>query len=110
MAEGKITPAEVYNLIPMSFPVTHNLPEFPFISKYPIDDWEAAGSPCFSKRSWYKLVMRICKNDMEHLGELFDTSETKEKLEADKEEMAANLKKPRLDAGSTAASSSGERV
>ena len=94
----------------MSFPVTHNLPQFPFISKYPIDEWEALGSPCFSKRSWYKLVMRICKNDMERLGELFDISKTKEKLEAEKAEMDENLKKQRLDAGGTAASSSGERA
>ena len=107
-AAGKMTPKEVQDLIPITFPVTHTMQEFPFISEYPIDKWEKAGKPCFSKRSWYKLVMLICQNDMDSLRDLLVSSKTK--LDAANEEMDETMKKQRLDAGGTAASSSGERA
>ena len=108
MAAKDLTLEKIKDLIPMTFPAAHSIPNFPLIAQYPVDQWEANGAPCFSKRSWYQLAMRVAMNDMQHLGEIFEMANINGKLEAKREEMAA--KKPRLEASSTAASSSGERV
>ena len=67
LAQTKLTALELLGVLPVSFPMTHNLPEFPGIAKYPIDEWEAIGAPYLSVKSWAKLAMHVAKHDMTNL-------------------------------------------
>ena len=75
MAARDLTPEALKDLIPVTFPVTHTIPGFPFISRYPIDSWEEQGAPAFSTQPWYKLAMCICRNDMTNLGNVYEFAE-----------------------------------
>ena len=77
MAAANLEPEEVKDLIPMTFPMAFNIPGFPYLAQYPIDEWEKGGAPFFSEVSWYKLAMRIARNDLKNLGRLFEFAEEK---------------------------------
>ena len=79
MASGDLSPAELKDMIPMTVPTTHLVDGFPGIARYPLNEWESAGEPCFSTESWCKLTMKVATKDMENLGTLFDIAE---KIEA----------------------------
>ena len=79
LTQHNLAAQELLGVLPVSFPMTHNLPEFPGIAKYPIDEWEAIGAPYLSVKSWAKLAMNVAKNDMTNLKGVFDVAQ---KLEA----------------------------
>eukprot|EP00974_Lingulodinium_polyedra_P017564 1704055-Lingulodinium_polyedra.AAC.1 len=56
----------------MAFPMTHNVPEFPCIAKYPVDAWEEAGAPWMSTKGWAKLCMKVAEKDLSNLQHVFD--------------------------------------
>ena len=77
MAAANLEPEEVKELIPMCFPMTFQIPGFPYLAHYPIDEWERGGAPYFSEESWYKLAMRIARNDLTNLHNLYEFAEKK---------------------------------
>ena len=77
MAQKELTPQELMDVLPVSFPVTHNIKEFPGVSSYPVDAWEDAGSPMLSVTGWIKLCVRIAQN----MGDLHTIFEAAEKLD-----------------------------
>ena len=80
MAAGKLSADDVKELIPTTFPITHTVPDFPCIARYPVDQWATTGAPCFSTQSWYKLAMRIAHHDMDNLGKIFDFAKALKRL------------------------------
>ena len=46
MAQKELTPDELFDVLPVAYPMTHQLPEFPGVARYPVDAWAAMGSPC----------------------------------------------------------------
>ena len=72
MAAKDLTPEDLQEAIPMSFPMTHLLKEFPGIARYPVDAWETAGAPFMSVRSWCKLCMRVAGHNMASLEKIFE--------------------------------------
>ena len=40
----------------------------PGIARYPIDEWEAKGEPCFSTKSWIKLCIKVANEDQTKLA------------------------------------------
>ena len=39
MGMANLTPAELKDIIPMSFPMTYEIPDFPGVARYPVDRW-----------------------------------------------------------------------
>ena len=58
-AQKDLTAQQLLDILPMAFPMTHTLPEFPGIAQYPIDEWEKAGPPFMRVKSWAKLAMGL---------------------------------------------------
>ena len=88
-ASEKLTAEELYDIIPMTFPMTLLFAEFPGIAKYPIDLWEREGHLALDKKGWCKLIAKIASKDMLNLGLIFDRAKTAEaevvkKAEVDK--------------------------
>ena len=48
-------------------PLTHTVPGFPGIAKYPVDAWEKMGAPAFTLKSWAKLCMRNASGELTNL-------------------------------------------
>ena len=59
----------------MAFPTTHTLPGFPMIARFPVDEWERANAPCFTLESWYKLAMKISRQDLANFHHVFELCE-----------------------------------
>ena len=66
----KLSQDELRSVIPVCFPMTHQIdPEImPGIARYPVDEWEREGSPCFDTKSWIKLCVKVASQDIENLG------------------------------------------
>ena len=71
LAQQNLSPHELEGILPVSFPMTHQLAEFPGVAKYPIDEWEEAGSPMLTVTGWCVLCMKIAEKDMENLHTIF---------------------------------------
>ena len=69
-----VTVENLWEMIPMAFPMTNGHPEFPFIAKFPVDDWIRAGAPCLTAKGWYKLCIRICGNNLDGLRHVFEVA------------------------------------
>ena len=72
MAQSSLTPRALQDLMPVSFPLTHTMDEFPGVARYPVDAWEAADAPMMAATGWTKLCMRIAIKHMGHLGDIFE--------------------------------------
>ena len=46
MAQKDRTAERLLDVLPIAFPMTHTLPEFSGIAKYPVDEWERQRHPC----------------------------------------------------------------
>ena len=81
MAYKKLSPEELKAVIPVCFPMTHQIdPEImPGIARYPVDDWEHEGEPCFDTKSWIKLCIKVANQDLTNLAGICAIAE---KLEA----------------------------
>ena len=68
-----ISPEELLEIVPMSFPMTHvvDADVFPGIAKYPVDEWLEQGAPRQSAHGWIKLGRKIASNDMLNLESIF---------------------------------------
>ncbi len=92
MAQKELTPTELMDVLPISFPVTHNLPEFPGVSIYPIDAWEEAGSPMLTVVGWVKLCVRISKKNFERLESIFEAAQKVDQKVANEEKDQCDLR------------------
>ena len=78
LAAELLSPADLFEVLPMCFPMTHPVPVFPFIAKYPVDHWESEGAPYFDEDSWIKFSKVVASRDLENLGSLFKLCEEAE--------------------------------
>ena len=61
MAQRELTSNDIVGIMPVTYPMTNRLPEFPCVARYPIDSWEAMGSPTLSTKGWIEMCMRIAQ-------------------------------------------------
>ena len=69
-----LTPQELMDAHPMSFPATQSHTSS-CVARYPVDDWEASGCPKFSTMSWCKLAMKVAEKDYTSLSKLFEVAD-----------------------------------
>ena len=72
MATRLLSPQELQDVIPMGFPMTHEVEGLPCIARYPIDMWELNGAPIMTTKGWAKLCMKIAEHDLDNLQNVFD--------------------------------------
>ena len=53
----------------------HQLQQFSGVARYPIDAWEAAGSPMLTTTGWIKMCMRIAQKNISELHVVFEASQ-----------------------------------
>ena len=75
MAQKDLTPEELLDTLPMAFPMTHTIPEFPGVAQYPVDAWERNGAPRMTVKSWCKLCMKVAAKDLENLSKVFEIAQ-----------------------------------
>ena len=77
---------KVYKEIPMTFPITYKHPSYPFLSKFPIDEWVANGAEYMTVKGWSMFFMAItegCKSGV--LAEIFEVASALNQHEKSKE-------------------------
>ena len=72
IAQKELTPNELFDILPVTYPMTHQLLEFPGIAMYPTSKWEDAGSPTMTVKGWAKLCMRVAAGNLTSLGTVFE--------------------------------------
>ena len=75
LAQKTLTPQELQDILPISFPMTHRMPDFPGVAKYPIDTWVREGSPKLTEDGWSNLCMKIARKNLRALHEVFDVAD-----------------------------------
>ena len=76
-AAEMVNPSDLYDVIPVAFPMTHILDKeiFPGIAQYPIWKWEKGKQECITHNGWCKLCIKIAEGDMDNLGLIFDRAQ-----------------------------------
>ena len=92
MAQKDLTPSELEGILPVCFPMTHQISGFPGVARYPIDEWEEAGSPMLTVTGWCVLCMKVAEKNMEDLHKVFTCAEGVKKRE---EQVLLNMKASR---------------
>ena len=69
------TPNDLFDILPVTYHMAHQLPEFPGVARYPIDEWESAGSPTLTTKGWIKMCMRIAQKNMSELHTVFEAAQ-----------------------------------
>ena len=75
-AMSGLTPEQLLDTIPMSFPMTYLVEGFPCIARYPVDEWIDNGEPYLSTVGWCKLCMKVADRDLTTLHTVFTTADT----------------------------------
>ena len=75
-AASKLTSREVYELMPVRLPKTHNLVmpdgfEMKGIARYPLDQWQEEKRPILTEAGWFTLCAKIALKDMQNLFPIF---------------------------------------
>ena len=74
-----LTPQEIYNSLPMCFPMTHTIEvkgkPFRGVARYPLTAWEAQGAPVMTRGHWAKFCMKIAEKDITNLEHVFKVAE-----------------------------------
>ena len=71
-------PARQRDIIPMSYPQTHQLYGFPMIAQSPLEDWKEANRPCFTSKSWWQLAMSTTSKGMVGIHNCFEIAKKKQ--------------------------------
>ena len=70
-----MSPQEIYDSLPMCFPMTHQLEvngkPFRGIARYPLAQWTQNGEPVMTQKHWAKFGMKVAENDYTNLEKLF---------------------------------------
>ena len=75
MAAGNITPDQLLEVIPMTFPLTHLVDGFPGVARHPMDAWERTGPPLMTAKSWANICMRVAMSDLTNLQDIMEVSQ-----------------------------------
>ncbi|MCP4244744.1 MAG: hypothetical protein GY772_29730 [bacterium] len=75
-AVDTMTPEELYEALPMIFPKCYaqKMPDgfvLPGVSKFPLAEWIAKGSPTMTESAWCEFAMKVASNDMAGLESIF---------------------------------------
>jgi len=74
-----LTPQEIYDSLPMCFPMTHvievNGKPFRGVARYPLAEWERKGMPVMTKVCWAKFCMKVAEKDFTNLEHVFRAAE-----------------------------------
>ena len=79
-ALGAMNPKQLWEFVPMVFPMTNRHPIRPMLAIFPVDEWTRAGAPYLSTKGWCKFCIILSENNREGLKDVFEVA-TKE-LEA----------------------------
>jgi hypothetical protein len=78
-AMKKVSPEDIYELLPMALPTTHHYEHFGTtlrgIAKYPIDEWMKKERPVMTSTMWINFVRLIAQQDTENLTDILDMTE-----------------------------------
>ena len=76
-AQKLLTAQEIMDQLPVVFPSTHIVDPklLPGVSRFPIDDWKAAGEPSLTVSGWAALAMKIASKDLTGLASVFAVAE-----------------------------------
>ena len=74
-ALNALTPEEIYNRIPCTLP-KKNQTAIPGVSRFPVEDWKAQGSPTLTQAGWVALCWVVAQKDPQNLENLIDICET----------------------------------
>ena len=69
-----VTVDNLWEMAPMTFPMTNRDPELPMIAQFPIDEWTRAGEPCLTAKGWCKLCIRLYQNNKPGLRCVFEVA------------------------------------
>ena len=76
----KLSPQELYDSLPMCFPMTHTLEvdgkPFRGVARYPLLEWEAQGALVMARKHWAKFCMKVASKDLTNLEHLFRVAES----------------------------------
>ena len=75
MASQLLTVEQLFDKLPICFPMTHPIPEFPFVARYPVDLWNSENRPFMDEDSWLEFTKMIARNDLDHLASVFKVCE-----------------------------------
>ena len=79
-AAEQMSPEEMFDYIPMRFPMAHLLThggrKMKGIAKYPIADWLRSGSPVMTESGWAAFIIAVSKRDTTHLASLMQLAQT----------------------------------
>ena len=73
-ALGKMSPQDLWEFVPMVFPMTNHHPVFPMLSRFPVEKWKRAGAPSWSTKGWCKFCSRLYQNNRSGLKHVFDVA------------------------------------
>ena len=73
-AAGRLQPDQIFQMIPITFPMTNVLDKdlYPGVGYFDVEDAAAMQSPYFSALSWVTLCKKIAAHDMVNLASIFD--------------------------------------
>ncbi len=74
-AQNTLTPGELWDMLPVVFPILNCVPGLVGISRFPVDEWIKSGQPILSTKGWCLFAMKIAKQDMQNLGSIFAIAE-----------------------------------
>eukprot|EP00959_Pyramimonas_sp_CCMP1952_P302891 6337238-Pyramimonas_sp.AAC.1 len=69
-AAEKISPEELFDVIPLSSPMTREIGGRDFVTRCPVDPWEGQGKQAFTAQSRCEEALQIAENDEDHLQEV----------------------------------------
>ena len=58
-ALGQMSSRDLWESVPMIFPMTNHPPVFPMLSRFPVEEWKRAGAPYLSTKGWCKFCIRL---------------------------------------------------
>ena len=79
-AMGAVNPKQLWEFVPMAFPMTNRHPIYPMLARFPVDEWTRAGAPYLSTKGWCKFCILLYEDNRKCLKDVFEVA-TKE-LEA----------------------------
>ena len=74
-ALGQMSPQDLWEFVPMVFPMTNRHPVFPMMSRFPVEEWKRAGAPYLSTKGWCKFCIRLYQNNLSGLKHVFDVAQ-----------------------------------
>ena len=73
-ALGAMNPKQLWEFVPMVFPMTNRHPIYPMLAIFPVDEWTRAGAPYLSTKCWCKFCILLSESNREGLKDVFEVA------------------------------------